>query len=54
VEQIVDIVEVGEVGVYLNDPVWYREADCADVKPAHLLRQEGFTLNPRDDVVHDP
>ena len=48
------IVEVGEVGVYLHDPVWNRQTHGADKESAPPFRQEWFQLHPCDDIVQHP
>lgn len=53
-EQVVDIVEVSEVGVYLENPVRLRQYHRADVEQARLATEERLVLHPRDDIVHAP
>lgn len=54
VEEVVDIVEVSEVRVDLEDPVWLRQYNRADVKQACPASEERLVLHPCDDVVHTP
>lgn len=51
---MIDIVEVGEVGIYLHDPVRNAEDDSANEEPAPPFREKWFELHPSDDIVQYP
>ena len=53
-EDLVLAAEIGEVRVYLHDPVRLHGDDGADVDPACSLGQEWLILEPCDDVVEGP
>lgn len=50
----VDIVEVREIGVYFQHPVWLCKYDGPDIKERHLATQKRLVFHPRDDVVQAP
>ena len=47
-------MEIREVGVYLQDPIWLNENDGPNEEPAPPLGQEGLDLHPCDDIVQAP
>ena len=53
-EDVVDAMEVGEVGIDLNDPVWLDKDDGADVEEADGPGEKGFVLHPRNNVMEGP
>ena len=50
-KDVIDIMEVGEVCVYLDYPVRLHEYDSADEDPARVFGKKGFDLYPGDDIV---
>ena len=50
-KDVIDIMEVGEVCVYLHYPIWLHQYDGADEDPARVLGKEGLDLYPGDDIV---
>jgi hypothetical protein len=50
-EEIVDVMEVGKIGIYFHDPVRLHKYDRTDEDPARILGKEWFDLHPGDDVV---
>lgn len=53
-EDIIDVVEVGEVGIYFHHPVWLNEDDGADEEPARISRQEWLDLHPGNNIMQGP
>jgi hypothetical protein len=53
-EHPIDIVEVGEIRVDLHHPVRLHEDDGPDEDQRDGPAEEGFDLDPRDDVVEGP
>lgn len=53
-KDIVDVMEVGKIGIYLHHPVRLRKDDRADEDPTRIFRKERFDLHPGDDVVQGP
>lgn len=47
-------MEVGEVGIDLQNPVWLYKYDGPNIEERHSAREERFVLDPRDDVVQGP
>lgn len=54
VEEVIDVVEVGEVGIYLDHPIRLRKYDSPDIEQADLSAEKWLVLYPRDHVVHAP
>lgn len=50
-EELIDIMKVGEIGVDLDHPVRQRENDCTNKDPARILVEEWFDLDPCNDIV---
>lgn len=50
-KHVIDVVEIGEVGVYLDDPIWLHKDDGTDEDPACISRKERLDLHPGDDIV---
>ena len=50
-KEVVDVVKIGEVGVYLHHPIWLRKDDGPDEHPAGIFGKERFDLHPRDNVM---
>ena len=48
------VSEVGEVGVYLNYPVWLYEDNCGYITHGHFSWQEWLDFHPRNDVMEVP
>lgn len=44
-------IEVGEVRIYLQDPVGLDEDDAANVEEAAPASQERLALHPRNDIM---
>lgn len=53
-EEIVDVVEVGEICVDFQDPVWPAEDHGYDIDEGDFSRQERPVLHPGNDVVKTP
>ena len=53
-KDLIDVVEVGKVGVYFDDPVRLYKDDGTNEDPTGISRKERFDLHPRDDVVQGP
>lgn len=50
-KQVVDIVEVGEVGIYFDDPIRLDECDRYNEYATGIAGQEWLDFHPGDDVV---
>lgn len=53
-EQVIDVIEVGKVGVDFDNPVWYTEYHRSNIEQGDLPGEEWFVLDPRDHVVENP
>ena len=53
-EYSVNVVEVCEIGVYLEDPIGLSKYDCPYIKQGHSTTQKRLILHPRDDIVQTP
>lgn len=53
-KEVIDVVEVGKVGVNFDHPIWYTEYHRSNIEKGDLSGEEWFVLDPRDDIVHDP
>lgn len=53
-ENPVDVVEVGEVGVDLQDPVRLDQQHGGDVEQGDAAREERPVLHPCDDIMQTP
>jgi hypothetical protein len=53
-KQLVASVEVGKVGIYLQDPVWLDENDSANVQTTALWAKKWLVLHPSDDIMQVP
>jgi hypothetical protein len=51
---VVDIIEVGKIGIYFQDPVRLGQNDSSDIEEADFAGKEGFALHPRNDIMHAP
>lgn len=51
---VVDVVEVGKVRVNLQSPVWLGQGYSSNKDEACFASNEGFNLDPRDDIVEVP
>ena len=50
-KQLVDVMEVGEVRVYLEYPIRLRQDDSADEDQTDGPGQEGLDLHPGNNIV---
>ena len=50
-EDSVDVVEVGKVGVYLEDPIWLDEDHGSNVDQGNSAAEEGFILHPGHHIM---
>jgi hypothetical protein len=53
-EEIVDVMEVSEIGINLNNPIWLGQDNGANEEPTPPLGQEGLQLHPSDNIVQTP
>jgi hypothetical protein len=51
---VVGTIEVGKVGIYLEDPVGLDKYNSADIYIIISLRKKGLVLYPGDDVMQVP
>jgi hypothetical protein len=51
---LVSAIKVCEIGVYLQNPIWLDENNCADEKSAASRLQEMFTFHPGNNIVQGP
>ena len=47
----VEVVEITKICVYLENPVGLYKQDCTYVGKTRIAFQEGFILEPRDDIM---
>ena len=45
-KKCIDVVEIGEVGIHLKDPIWLDEDNCSNVDQAHFPAKERLVLDP--------
>ena len=50
----IDVVEVREIGIDLEDPVWLRQGEGDDEDETRLAAQERLHLYPGHDIVQSP
>ena len=53
-EDVVNAVEVGEVCVYLDNPVWLHQDHGPNKDEADPAGEKWFDLHPRNDIVEGP
>lgn len=53
-KQVIDVIEVGKVGIHLDDPVRYTQYHRSNVDQGYFSGEERLVFYPRDDIMHDP
>lgn len=48
---LIDIVKIGEIRIYLDNPVWLHQYYRPDEDEAHRSREEWLYLEPRNNVM---
>lgn len=50
-EHLIDIVKIGEIRIYFDDPVWLHQYHRTDEDEAHRPREKWLDFEPRNDIM---